>query len=108
MNCTCSPYDNLRPFKRSNIDSISEVYFGVYGFWYKKRCLYIGKAEKQPIKKRLMQHWNGCHNDKLQMWIFAKSSELRITFKNIKDINKIHKYERFYIEKYQPITNKTK
>lgn len=108
MSTDCTPYDCLVLFRRTSIDSICDECYGVYGFWYKRRCIYIGKAEKQPIKVRLMQHWSDCHNDDLKLWIQTKGKELKITYKILDNKDSIHSYERFYISKYQPITNKTK
>lgn len=104
----CSPYNCFIPFKRHNVDKISDNIFGIYGFWYKKRCLYVGKAERQSIKSRLMQHWSNCHNKDLQAWITVYGKDIKIAFKGIDENAIINKSERFYIDFFDPVTNKTK
>ena len=62
----------------SSINSMPEK-AGVYGFWSTKgRCIYIGKAERQTIRTRVMQEWKNSHNAKLKMWIkhFGKHLEI--------------------------------
>jgi excinuclease UvrABC nuclease subunit len=79
---------------------------GVYGFWYGKYCVYVGKTEAQTLFKRLIDHWEGSHNPSLKEWIQAKRDDLQIAFIQINDKNQIATYERYYIRTFQPLTNK--
>ncbi len=99
----CSPFLCWRRFTHVNI-SKCENKPGVYGFWYKRNCIYIGKTEKQGLRDRLLQHWNGSHNNRLRDWIKSKKSNLMFCFKPI-DVAQVDIAERYYIYKYQPLTN---
>jgi len=102
---TFNPYSNQLHFRLVDFERIPEGVHGVYGIWYMRRCIYIGKAKVQTISQRLEQHWRGTHNTKLQKWIEAKSSHLRITFQIIQNKNKIDDFERYCIHRFQPLTN---
>lgn len=104
----CTPFIGLKRFSQINIDKIPDDEFGIYGFWYKKICLYVGKAQSQPIKKRLTDHYLNCHNDDLKDWIKAFPTEIYFQTKCIRDKNTIHATERLYIARFCPRTNKTK
>ena len=105
----CRPYDNQLRFRKADFDKIPAHGRGVYGLWFKKRCIYVGKAEDQSITERLRQHWNdwpGTHNDDLSSWIRAKGSELRVAFVIAEEKSKVSSLEKFYIRRFQPLTNK--
>ena len=104
----CNPYERQIRFRRADFDKIPPNAFGVYGVWFGKRCLYVGKAENQPIAARLTQHWRSTHNPELADWLSAKGSELRVAYIAVDDKSKIHCMERMYIRRYQPLTNKTR
>ena len=79
--------------------------YGVYGIWFRRRCIYIGKAKSQPIAKRLEQHWNGTHNPDLADWISAKGPLLNVSYA-ITHKQAIDNFERRHIKRFQPLTNK--
>ena len=100
------PYDNQMPFRRADLDKVPANAFGVYGFWYRKRCIYVGKAEKQPIARRLKQHWRGSHNPDLANWVRAKGSQLRVGYILVEKESEIDDLEKQYIKQFQPLTNR--
>ena len=102
----CSPYDNQLRFRKADFDKIPVGAFGVYGLWYGKRCIYVGKAETQPIATRLEQHWKGTHNRDLQAWVRAKGSDLRVAYLIAEEKSRIAPLEKVYIRRFQPLTNK--
>lgn len=95
------------PFILYNIDSIPDNAIGIYGFWFRKngKCIYVGKAEKQPIKKRLRQHWRKSHNLQLQSWIREFREFLDICYLPVKCKKKINKMEVRLIRAWRPETN---
>lgn len=99
----CSPYPILERFSHVNI-SKCENSPGIYGFWFQKKCIYIGKAEKQGLRDRLYQHWTKSHNEYLRAWIESKKNKLMFCWK-IVSINNINEAEKFFIYKFQPLTN---
>ena len=102
----CRPYDNQLRFRKADFDKIPANAIGVYGLWFNKRCLYVGKAEDQPIAQRLKRHWDATHNPELAAWIQAKGSELRVAYLVADEKSKINALERLYIRRFQPLTNK--
>ena len=101
----CNPYSNQVRFRKVDFEKIPQDAYGVYGIWFRLRCIYIGKAEKQPIPKRLEQHWRGTHNHKLKMWIDAKGRKLKVAFLIVQHNSQINVLERLYINKFQPLAN---
>jgi excinuclease UvrABC nuclease subunit len=101
----CCPYDFLSRFRLKNINDIPDGAHGIYGLWYRRRCIYIGKACDQTIATRLQQHWSYSHNSYLNLWLAAKAREMRFAYKVIEDPVLIGQFEKFYIRKFQPITN---
>ena len=101
----CRPYDNQLRFRRADFDKIPTDAFGVYGLWYRRRCIYVGKAETQPIVKRLEQHWKGTHNRELGAWVRAKGSDLRVAYLVTEEKSKVSLLEKLYIRRFQPLTN---
>ena len=104
----CSPYVNQLRFRKADFDKIPASAFGVYGLWYGKRCIYVGKAETQPIAKRLEQHWRGPDNPDLAAWVQAKGPELRVAYVVALERSKVSSLERLYIRRFQPLTNKVR
>ena len=100
------PYHNQLSFRRANLENIPDDAYGLYGFWFGKRCLYVGQAKRQPIALRLEQHWRGTHNDYLADWIRAKGSQLRVSYVVVEQPTDIDNLESAYIKRFQPITNK--
>lgn len=94
-----------RSFTRANIDSIPNSVFGIYALWYRDRCIYVGQATKQPVGKRLMQHWYGSHNSRLAGWIRAKGNKLNFNYTRMDDPEQIDTVEELCISQFQPLTN---
>lgn len=105
---TCKPSKHASLFSQMNIERISNDVRGVYGFWCRGICLYIGKVESQPLKERLRTHFVKSHNDDLKLWLQTYPKEIRFAYKSISEIEKIHEVERLMIARYAPRTNKTK
>ena len=101
---TCQPYDILVPFNLISIDKMEPGRSGVYGFWFNRGCIYIGKALN--IKDRLGQHWRGSHNDELRDWVRAKKSKLSFNYKFQVDGVDIDSMERFFIRRFEPRCNR--
>lgn len=104
----CNPNTVSRPFTQRNIERLPNDAFGIYGLWCNGICLYIGKAERQPIKKRLMDHFMNCQNPDLKDWLGAFSKEIRFAVKPVANRKEIHGFERKFIALYAPRTNRTK
>jgi excinuclease UvrABC nuclease subunit len=100
---TCRPYDILAPFTLRAIDRVNPDAGGVYGFWYRKDCVYIGLAVN--LRSRLKQHWSGSHNDGLKDWMKAKKSDLQFNYKIARPEDDIKLMERFFIKRFSPKTN---
>jgi excinuclease UvrABC nuclease subunit len=102
----CNPSQQSRLFRLKEIERLPQDAYGVYAFWFRDRCLYVGKAQDQPLVERLKQHWQSCHNQALRQWLIAKPVEIKFITKVISDRSRIPSFERFYIHRFQPITNK--
>lgn len=102
----CAPECQRFPFSLSVVKRLAPTAPGVYGFWYGRYCIYVGKTERQFIRERLLDHWNHSHNDQLRDWLRAKRDDLQIAFAQVDDTRQIAKYERYYIRRYQPLANK--
>lgn len=96
------------PFRLSALHRYVPERIGVYGFWFGDYCIYIGKTESQSLQKRLTDHWNGSHNENLNLWINAKRDKLYIGFLELDNLKEVSRYERYYIRFFQPLTNKIK
>lgn len=105
---TWNPRDNLLDFAQRNIDKQPDDCVGIYGFWCNEICLYIGKTEKQSLRKRLSDHFLDCHNKDLKDWFHAFSRSIQFSTLVIEDTALIHAAEREFIEKFNPRTNKTR
>ena len=102
----CNPYVNRLRFRSSDFDKIPQDAHGVYGIWYGPHCIYVGKAERQTIAERLRQHWRKTHNSDLQDWIHAEGPKLAVAFLVVTKMEEIDNYERHFIRRFQPFTNK--
>jgi len=91
-------------FNWQNISKISDDQFGIYSIWSKNVCLYVGKAEKQSLRKRLLQHYAGSHNDKLTLWLDS-SHAIWFSVEIVKNIKIIDVKERQCIKWCAPISN---
>ncbi len=101
-----------KPLRYSNIDSIPHDAIGIYGFWHKDngRCIYIGKAEKQPIRERIRQEYDNSHNPSLKTWIkyFRNSLEICYLAVPCSKRHTVNKLETRLIRLWNPETNKKK
>jgi excinuclease UvrABC nuclease subunit len=91
-------------FNWHNISKVSDDEYGIYSIWSKNVCLYVGKAEKQSLRKRLLQHYSGSHNDKLTLWLNS-SHEKWFSVEIVKNTMMIDVKERQSIKWYAPISN---
>ena len=101
----CSPYLKQSKFTIRAIQKIPDDAIGIYGFWYNKRCIYVGQAALQPIKKRLLQHWSDCKNENLRKWIQAKGREIDFAYCDVENPGHINYLENYYIKTFAPMTN---
>lgn len=101
-------YRKIFKWSYTSINRVPESVFGVYAIWYKDKakCIYVGKAEERPIRKRLKEHWNGSHNETLMLWIRSFSYNLYVCFMPA-DKAKISCLERRLIKLWKPEANKT-
>lgn len=97
---------NKTSLRRKNIDKIPFHVKGVYAFWCRTngKCIYVGKAERQSIRVRLMQEWRNSHNENLSLWIKSFGEFLDICYLPVKD-GKINKMETRLIKMWRPETN---
>lgn len=88
------------------ISRIPEAVRGVYAFWCRSngKCIYVGKAEDQPIKDRLKAHWRRSHNRTLRLWIEAFGEHLDICFTPVSS-GQIERFERRLIRLWRPEAN---
>lgn len=100
------PSGNHLTFRKAGFDKIPSGAFGVYGMWYGKRCIYVGKAAEQTIGQRLEQHWKGSHNPDLAAWVSAKGSQLRVRYIVVNNPLEIDRIEKRFIKQLQPLANK--
>jgi len=90
------------PFSRANIEHIVPTGPGIYIFWSKKFCIYVGQSIS--LRNRLLQHWSSCHNRDLKIWIAATGKELCINFYDI-PIENLTDTEQRYMDRLQPHLN---
>ena len=97
---------NKAPFRYQSISRLPDEIKGVYAIWFKKtgKCLYVGQAQKQPLKVRLKQELTGSHNRKLKMWLMAYGEDIEFCY-NIAAVGKIDRFETRLIKKLAPETN---
>lgn len=91
-------------FNWLNIQKLPEDVHGIYSIWSRTTCIYIGKAQNQSLKKRLLQHYSRCHNEKLKAWINS-SHQLWFGVEPVTNMGSIDAKERNRIKKYAPLTN---
>ena len=77
----------------------------MYGIWFRRRCIYVGKGDSLTIFQRLKGHWEHSHNDGLRAWIQAKGRRLKVRYLVLSQRRDIDLYERYFIARFQPITN---
>lgn len=108
MNISKSAH-RKKPLCLSSIESMPDNAIGVYGFWNRRngRCIYIGKTEKQSIRKRVTQEWECSHNKELKSWITHFSNLLDICYLSVPydKVNKVDGLETRLIHKWNPEAN---
>ena len=100
---------SARAITRWSYNAISQIprdLVGVYAFWCRdnRKCIYVGKAERRPIRDRLRDHWNGSHNETLRLWISEFGDTLDVCFMSY-DPARIDKLERRLIRLWHPEAN---
>ncbi len=73
-------------FKIASIEKLPTDIIGVYAFFYRDRCIYVGQAKDQCIKDRIWQHYKRCHNAALSMWIDAYQRDLEFCVFGVKSV----------------------
>ena len=101
----CDLFPGAKSFKRKNILDIPDELMGVYGIWFRKYCVYIGRTAHQGLRTRLHQHWNNAENSKLRAWIKSKKSNLVFNYKECDSEIETVRMEAFFYNCYKPITN---
>jgi excinuclease UvrABC nuclease subunit len=101
-NSVCEAKDAF-PFRRSSIESRVPETSGIYFFWSRKFCIYVGQATN--LRERLMSHWSNSHNDDLNKWLRCPANTLCINFE-IENKKKLFEVEQLFIDRYQPHLNK--
>ena len=99
-------YLNNKESKKFNIVELEKIKekSGVYAFWHGKRSLYVGKASN--VKKRLLNHYNNTHNDKLKTMFKAYGAQgIKFSYSDVPK-EKITNAEKDNIERLQPQYNK--
>lgn len=83
---------------------------GLYSFWRGSRCLYVGMTFASGLRKRLMQHVDSCHNERLASWIDARPPHLYIQFMETCARTKkdLERHESKLIQILNPELNKKK
>ena len=91
-------------FTFQSIMSVPRTLIGVYVFYYGSIFIYVGKAAERPIQKRLEEHYNGSHNERLAVWIRALDGNVMFSYVSC-EWARIDDLERSMIHHLQPTTN---
>ena len=70
----------------------------------RERLVSHRESSNQSLKKRLLQHYSRCHNEKLKAWINS-SHQLWFGVEPVTNMGSIDAKERNRIKKYAPLTN---
>lgn len=91
-------YDNIMQMPRSIA--------GIYVIWCPPvgKQIYVGKAERRPIRTRLREHWQGSHNQMLRWWIQEFGDALSICYLACPR-HRINELERRLIAALKPEAN---
>ena len=98
---------NIINFSSIEIDRAGLINPGIYVFYFKKMCIYVGSAER-PLGERLREHWRGSHNDRLTNWIKVYGKKLRVEVREIKTIDRIKSVEQGEMDRLSPLVKKVK
>lgn len=87
--------------------AIPERIVGIYVFRCRptKTFIYVGKAKNQPLKRRLLSHWDKSHSEKLTLWLNAFGKDIDVCYRET-DVTKIDRLEKLLIRKWKPEANK--
>lgn len=91
-------------FNWRNIERAPADIGGVYIIWSKYVCVYVGKTDKQSLRNRLRQHYNGSHNSALNLWL-RSSHLLWFSYEARRHASAVAALERNRIKQYAPLTN---
>lgn len=91
-------------FTFQNIMSVPQTLVGVYVLYYGSIFIYVGQAAMRPIRRRLEEHYNGSHNEKLAVWIRALDGSIMFSYESCEKA-RIDDLERSMIHHLQPTTN---
>lgn len=89
------------PFTYQNIESVPRDP-GIYTFWFKQRCLYVGRSK--DLHGRLTQHWRGSHNRTLRLWIDGYRPDLLFDYRLTPQI-RLPAVEESLIQRLHPEAN---
>ena len=92
-------------FNWLNIQKAPNDAGGLYFIWSRGVCVYVGKAEHQSLRSRLIQHYTGSHNERLATWINS-SHPLWFSTEIVKNMSAINAKERNRIKTFAPLANK--
>ena len=94
-------------FSYAGIVAIPKDVSGVYAFWCreKERCIYVGMAKDQSIRTRVLQHWRGSHNEKLNLWLREFGDYLDVCYMSVRG-DRIARFEDRLIKLWNPEANK--
>lgn len=99
-------FQQLTAYTMVNIERVPAHAAGVYSFWFGRRCIYVGKTERQTLRKRLIQHFKDSSNPDLMRWIHVYGRDLKFCCASL-ETRAIDRAERYFIRRWQPVTNKT-
>ena len=93
-------------FSYTGIVKIPKDISGVYAFWCRDnmKCIYVGMAKDQSIRTRILQHWRGSHNEKLNLWMREFGNNLDICYMSVQS-SQIARLEDRLITMWNPEAN---
>lgn len=94
-----------RPFTYTYHKQVSSRTQGIYAFWLRRRCLYVGISE--DIQRRMYQHRMNEHNLRLERYFGAFSQEIEVSYIALSSIPyaKLRRLERKVISILRAATN---
>ena len=95
-----------RPFTHMFDHRIGRTEQGLYAFWLRSSCLYVGMST--VLRRRIHQHRMQEHNDTLSRYFIAFWSDIEASFValNGKTEPELRRAEREVIQQLRPRTNK--
>ena len=95
----------MRPFRSKRLDQVAATP-GLYVFYFRKKCLYVGMSTN--LKNRLRTHWSGgSHNKSLKKWIVTKKDSLQVYYVKtmVSQKEKVKRVEDWLIRRLNPTLN---